>query len=112
MSVKCFQAIAAALLKKHYGLELNDTHLHDEEVVAECIKQGYRPYQVVAEHAEEADLYRIDCFGFYGVPSKKAITAADETGALAVLEGVSYRLHSPLGPRNGWVAVKIGGDGS
>lgn len=80
MSVKCFQAIAAALLKKHYGLELNDTHLHDEEVVAECIKQGYRPYQVVAEHAEEADLYRIDCFD-YGVPSKTAITAADEDAA-------------------------------
>ena len=112
MDIKRFQGIAALLLEKHYGIGLNDTHLWDDRLVAECIRQGYRPYQVVAELAEEADLDRIDCFGFYGVPSKVAITAADETGALAVLEGVSYRLHSPLGPRNGWVAVKIGGDGS
>lgn len=35
-----------------------------------------------------------------------------ETGALVVLEGVAYRLHSQLGPRKGWAAVKIGGDGS
>ncbi len=77
MNVKRFQEIAAALLTKHYGLDLNDTHLWDDSVVAECIKQGYRPFQVVAEHAEQADIDRIDKSG-YGVSSKAAITAADE----------------------------------
>ena len=83
MNVKLFQKVAALLLERHYGLELNDTHLHDEEVVAECIEQGYRPYQVVAEHAENADLDRIDISGCYGVPSQEAITAADEDAVMA-----------------------------
>ena len=85
MNVKLFQEIAAALLERHYGLELNDTSLHDEAVVAECIEQGYRPYQVVAEHADEAELDRIDISGCYGVPSQEAITAVDEAAAIANL---------------------------
>lgn len=35
-----------------------------------------------------------------------------ETGMLVVLNNVFYRLHSPLGPRKGWAAVKVGGEGS
>ena len=81
MDIKRFQGIAALLLEKHYGIGLNDTHLWDDRLVAECIRQGYRPYQVVAEHAEEADLDRIDCRYYCGMPSKGAITAADEDAA-------------------------------
>lgn len=81
MDIKRFQGIAALLLEKHYGISLNDTHLWDDRLVAECIRQGYRPYQVVAEHAEEADLDRIDCRYYCGMPSKGAITAADEDAA-------------------------------
>lgn len=84
-TLKRFQVVAAALLKTHYGLELNDTELHDSKVVAQCINQGYRPYQVVAEHAAEADLDRIDKQAGFGVPSKAAITAADEDAAIAQL---------------------------
>lgn len=85
MNVTLFQDISSVLLEKHYGLELNDTHLWDTSIVAECIKQGFRPYQVVAEHAEEADLGRIDKMD-YGVPSKAAITADDEAAALEQLK--------------------------
>ncbi len=81
MTVQRFQRIAASLLQRHYGLELGDTHLCDESIVAQCIAQGYRPYQVIAEHAQEADLDRIDVEGFYGVPSKAAITKQDEAVA-------------------------------
>lgn len=81
MNVNRFQAIVAALLEKHYGLALNDTHLGDNSVVAECIKQGNRPYQVVAEHAQEVDLDRIDRYD-YGVPSKALITADDEDAVI------------------------------
>lgn len=84
--IKRFQEIAAALLMKHYGLTLNDTNLWDESVVAECIKQGYRPYQVVAEHAELADINRIDKRE-YGVPSKSPITEAEENAVIR---------HSPI----------------
>lgn len=84
MNVTLFQGIASVLLEKHYGLDLNDTHLWDESIVAECINQGFRPYQVVAEHAEEADLGRIDKMVF-GVPSKVAISADEEAAALKQL---------------------------
>lgn len=77
MNVTHFKRIASVLLKSHYGIGLNDTHLWDDSVVTECINQGYRPYQVVAEHADQANLDRIDKSD-YGVPSKAAITAADE----------------------------------
>ena len=82
MSVKRFQEIAAALLKKHYGLELNDTHLYDDVIVTECIGLGYRPFQVVAEHAREAGLDRIDKGAGFGVPSKIAITVDDEDAVI------------------------------
>lgn len=82
MSIKRFQEISAALLTKHYGLDLNDTSLTEDDIVAQCIKQGARPYQVVAEHAQEADLYRVDVKGDYGIPSKRAITEADEDAVI------------------------------
>lgn len=81
MTVQRFKQIAASLLQRHYGLELNDTHLWDEVVVAQCIAQGYRPYQVVNEHALEADLDRIDKDELYGVPSKAVLTEKDEAFA-------------------------------
>lgn len=93
MDVKRFKEIAAALLTKHYGLNLNDTHLWDDSVVAECIKQSYRPYQVVAEHAAESDLDRIDKSD-YGVPSKAAITVADEDTVIQHLPIPSIELAS------------------
>jgi cytoskeleton-binding toxin CbtA-like protein len=85
-SVDRFQKIAAILLQKHYGLGLNDTHLYDENIVSQCIQQGFRPYQVIAEHANEADLDRIDLDAGYGVPSKAEITVVDENAAIAMLE--------------------------
>lgn len=81
MTVQRFQQIVAVLLQRHYGLELNDTNLWDERIVALLIAQGLRPYQVVNVHAEEADLDRIDKEGFYGVPSKAALTEQDEVSA-------------------------------
>lgn len=85
MNTKQFQDISAALLKKHYGLSLNDTHLCDDAIVDQCINQGYRPYQVVAEHAAEADIDRIDKSGAWGIPSKAAVTATDEDDAIRQL---------------------------
>lgn len=78
MTVQRFQQIAASLLHRHYGLELKDTHLWDESLVAQCIAQGFRPYEVLNEHAQEADLDRIDKEGFYGLPYKAALTEQDE----------------------------------
>lgn len=86
MDIHQFQRCAAQLLKKHYGLALNDTHLCDEAFVTECVSRGWRPFQVIAEHAEDADLVRVDLQGDYGVASKAPITAADELAALKEIQ--------------------------
>ena len=85
LDVSQFQKVSEKLLEKHYGLNLNDTDLNNEGRVQECINHGYRPYQVIAAHAEELDLDRIDLDGYYGVPSKAPITAEDEASALGAL---------------------------
>jgi cytoskeleton-binding toxin CbtA-like protein len=88
MNVSLFQQIADQLLQKHYGLSLNDTHLTEEKIVAECIGQRFRPYQVINEHAEESDLVRIDIEGFYGVPSHCSLSSQDELEALYVVNPI------------------------
>lgn len=81
MNVALFQALASNMLMIHYGLELNDTELHQDAVVAECIKQGFRPYQVLNEHAEECGLDRIGKEA-YGGFFAGALTSKDEIRAL------------------------------
>lgn len=58
--IRQFQSAARALLKARYGIDLNDTHLHAAAVVADCIKHGFSPSEVVEEHAREADLTPLD----------------------------------------------------
>lgn len=43
-SVQEFQQVSGVLLRKHYGLDLNDTFLCEESVVQDCIRQGWQPY--------------------------------------------------------------------
>ncbi len=81
MNVQNFQTISTVLLKKHYGICLNDTRLCEKEFVKACIRQGWRPFEVIADHADDCDLVRIDEPGFYGMPSHKAITLEDEEAA-------------------------------
>lgn len=88
MNVGLFQRIADEMLQKHYGISLDDTYLSDEKIVAGCIGQGFRPYQIINEHAEEADLVRIDIEGFYGVPSHCALSSQDELNALLIVNPI------------------------
>ncbi|WP_426576159.1 TA system toxin CbtA family protein [Xenorhabdus stockiae] len=41
--------IAAALLKRHSGLSLNDTALCETETVTELIASGIRPFDAINE---------------------------------------------------------------
>lgn len=77
-----FQQTAEALLQKHYGLTLNDTELHNPKVVYECMQQGYRPFEIVNEHAESAELVRIDSPHIYGLDNS-LLDAEDEDAVLA-----------------------------
>lgn len=95
MNVQLFQQIADVLLQTHYGLSLDDTYLTEEKIVTGCIGQGLRPYQVINEHAEEADLVRIDIEGFYGVPSHCLISSQDELNALWVANPIEILSDQP-----------------
>lgn len=76
MNVELFQRIADYMLKKHYGITLDDTYLHKKRIVAECINQGFRPYQVLNEHADESDIVRIDKEGLLRCVLKSATRRA------------------------------------
>lgn len=85
MNVRLFQCICELLLQKHYGLELDDTMLYEPQIAKECIETGHRPYELISEHAREADLDRIDKAGMNGVPSKERLTLWDEASVSAQL---------------------------
>ena len=85
MNVKTFQAIATALLQKHFGLELGDTNLTEVNVVQALIEAGHRPFEVINETANDCDLTRIDVRGPWGIPQSVALVPADE---MAVLNGI------------------------
>jgi len=59
-TVEEFQAVANELLSTHYGIGVNDTMLWDNDIVEAVIAAGHQPFQIVQEHAEEANLDRID----------------------------------------------------
>ncbi|PHM65053.1 toxin-antitoxin protein [Xenorhabdus stockiae] len=52
--------IAAALLKRHFGLSLNDTALCETETVTELIASGIRPSDAINERVDKYDLTRLD----------------------------------------------------
>ena len=88
ISVNLYQKIASQLLQTAFGLDLNDSRLSEEKVVALCIAHGVRPYQELNEHAREADLVRTDLPEVWGVPVAADLTAADEYKALATVNGI------------------------
>jgi len=103
MDVALFQYVSTLLLEKHYGLELDDTALTYPSIVRECIEAGLRPYQVVAEHAREADLDRIDKSGMYCVSTKDGIAASDEASAMArVMASLMQWQPIDTAPREGY----------
>ncbi|MBD2812882.1 toxin-antitoxin protein, partial [Xenorhabdus sp. Vera] len=45
LKLTVWQVIAACLLKRHFGLSLNDTVLCERDIVAYVMQHGIRPYQ-------------------------------------------------------------------
>lgn len=55
-----YQLIADYLLKKHFGLTLNDTDLHDNAVVQQLVESNIPVYEVINQLVEKYQLDRID----------------------------------------------------
>ena len=69
-------AVIDALLQKHFSIGINDTDL--EALAYSNILHGFRPFEVVNDHAESCDLVRTDIEGFYGVYTYVPLTVAEE----------------------------------
>ncbi|CBJ80691.1 putative toxin-antitoxin protein [Xenorhabdus nematophila F1] len=55
-----WQVIAAALLKRHFGLNLTDTVLCETGTVAALIARGVRPSEAINELVDKYDLIRLN----------------------------------------------------
>jgi hypothetical protein len=81
LSPHTYLKLLDTLLERHFGIDVNCTAIHEENV--QQLIDAQRPaYQVVNEFAQEDDLVRIDVLGFYGVPKFAPITEEDERAVL------------------------------
>nr|WP_237385459.1 TA system toxin CbtA family protein [Xenorhabdus sp. Sc-CR9] len=55
-----WQVIAAALLKRHFGLNLTDTVLCETDTAAALIARGVRPSEAINELVDKYDLIRLN----------------------------------------------------
>ncbi|WP_340621596.1 TA system toxin CbtA family protein [Xenorhabdus siamensis] len=55
-----WQVIAGMLLKRHFGLNLEDTALCETDTVAELIQNGIRPSEAINELVDKYDLTRLN----------------------------------------------------
>jgi hypothetical protein len=59
-SIKQFQAISEVLLKKYFGLDLNDTRLCEEDYVKVLTNSGSEPFEYINKIAEDFSFDRVD----------------------------------------------------
>lgn len=81
MEVQKFKAIAACLLARHYGVEIDETSLREQRVCESMMRAGARPYEVVNAHANDIGLFRVDVRGDFGMPTRACLTAEHESSA-------------------------------
>lgn len=98
LEIKEFKAVVNKLLSVHYAIGINDTPLSDDTVVASYIESQTRPYQAVNDWAEEADLYRTDIQGAWGVPENRPLLAEQEEMAIKALNSIAAHRGKPSGP--------------
>ncbi|MBI6550561.1 TA system toxin CbtA family protein [Xenorhabdus lircayensis] len=60
LKLTVWQVIAACLLKRHFGLSLNDTVLCERDAVAYVMQRSIRPYQAINDIVDKYDLTRLD----------------------------------------------------
>lgn len=71
-----WQAIAAALLARHYGLTLNDTDLCDDACVATLQKAGIKPFEAINDLVDKYHLTHLNDSAYQ--PRSPYLSAADE----------------------------------
>lgn len=72
-----YQQLLAFLLEHHYGLSLNDTPYHDEQVIAQQIEQGISVGDTVNALVEQYALVRIGRAGFSALAQDTTLSKGD-----------------------------------
>lgn len=71
-----WQATAAALLARHYGLTLNDTDLCDDDCVVTLQKTGIRSFEAINDLVDKYHLTHLNDSAY--LPRSPYLSAADE----------------------------------
>ncbi|MEQ9855431.1 TA system toxin CbtA family protein [Pectobacterium versatile] len=75
--VQVWQQLLTYLLEHHYGLTLNDTSFHEDNVIKEHIDAGITLADAVNFLVEKYELVRIDRKGFTWQKQTPFLTATD-----------------------------------
>lgn len=75
--VQVWQQLLTYLLEQHYGLTLNDTSFHEDNVIKEHIDAGITLADAVNFLVEKYELVRIDRKGFTWQEQTPFLTATD-----------------------------------
>lgn len=78
MNAEQFSKVTDILFQRHYGVTINDTFASSPAVIADCIRRGTRPFDVVNEEAEDNQYTRIDIDSWLA----SALISAGEEGAV------------------------------
>ncbi|PHM24811.1 TA system toxin CbtA family protein [Xenorhabdus budapestensis] len=63
-----WQVIAGTLLKRHFGLNLDDTVLCEADTVAELMAHGVQPFEAINELVDKYDLTRLNAQSMSSTP--------------------------------------------
>ncbi|EKN6043340.1 TA system toxin CbtA family protein [Yersinia enterocolitica] len=72
-----YQQLLAFLLEHHYGLSLNDTPYHDEQLIAQQIEQGISVGDTINTLVEKYALVRIGRNGFSALAQDPMLSKGD-----------------------------------
>lgn len=88
-AIREYQTIAVYLLKKHFGLTLNDTNLHDDAVVQELVELNVPVFEAINQLVEKYHLDRIDQNAW----SPRSPLLTPSNFLVAILEIVPEQVH-------------------
>ena len=96
--VEIWQQLLTYLLKRHYGLSLNDTQFSDEKIITQYIDAGISLSDALNFLVEKSELVRIDRPGF---------SIKHQSPFIGVIDILRARRATDLMQRNGYKRITL-----
>lgn len=93
MNISLFKRIAKHMLRKHYGLAIEDTHFSVDAVVQRELAFNIRPFEALNEYAED---YRLELIDKPTFGKSSILTLTDEVQAMAECQPVCIIDSDPM----------------